>query len=373
MLKSPEASLYLHSPRDMPGNELLSYVIEHNLGYHHYAEWNSRVNINVIWDELPAPIQTFSDSTQTTKFIVVIPRRLAVSINYSEDSGRFAINLSSLTKVDADELVETLRRKLPKMEALDDSIPVTFWNWSNGSGAQKTTRDIATQDWMDISRNYPEKTRTQLEELFQLKTLSEENGKLILWHGPPGTGKTHGLRSLMQDWNAWATSEYIVDPDVFFDNAAYLMSVLLSRSDDFDLDDLAPSLRKKDKEAGKWRVLICEDTGELLSADAAQRTGQGLSRCLNTVDGLVGQGLKVAIVITTNEKLGKLHEAIRRPGRTHSIISFDSFNKEQAGDWLSQSVERDMTLAELYAAKNNHKISAGQESNNRRAVGFQVR
>ena len=41
-----------------------------------------------------------------------------------------------------------------------------------------------------------------------------------------------------------------------------------------------------------------EDTGELLSADARERSGQGLSRFLNVVDGLIGQGLRVLVLVT---------------------------------------------------------------------------
>ena len=51
-----------------------------------------------------------------------------------------------------------------------------------------------------------------------------------------------------------------------------------------------------------WRLLVLEDTGELLSADARDRAGQGLSRFLNVVDGLIGQGLRVLVLVTTNER-----------------------------------------------------------------------
>ena len=36
---------------------------------------------------------------------------------------------------------------------------------------------------------------------------------------------------------------------------------------------------------------MLEDTGELLDPDAKTVIGQGLSRFLNVVDGLIGQGL----------------------------------------------------------------------------------
>jgi hypothetical protein len=42
---------------------------------------------------------------------------------------------------------------------------------------------------------------------------------------------------------------------------------------------------------------------------------QALSRLLNLTDGLLGQGRKVLVAITTNEDLTRLHPAVVRPGR----------------------------------------------------------
>jgi ATP-dependent 26S proteasome regulatory subunit len=69
-------------------------------------------------------------------------------------------------------------------------------------------------------------------------------------------------------------------------------------------------------------MLVLEDTGELLSIDAKERAGQGLSRLLNAVDGLLGQGSRVLLLITTNEELGALHPAVTRPGRCASQVEF---------------------------------------------------
>ncbi len=63
-------------------------------------------------------------------------------------------------------------------------------------------------------------------------------------------------------------------------------------------------------QAPGWRCIIPEDTGELLAADARATNGQALSRFLNLADGLIGQGLNVLLLVTTNELLGKRE----RPG-----------------------------------------------------------
>src|SRR5205823_5714536 len=83
-----------------------------------------------------------------------------------------------------------------------------------------------------------------------------------------------------------------------------------------------------------WRLLILEDTGELLGPDAKANVGQALSRLLNLVDGLIGQGLRLLVLVTTNEPLERIHPAVARPGRCLSRIEFDPLTKAEANEWL---------------------------------------
>jgi hypothetical protein len=106
----------------------------------------------------------------------------------------------------------------------------------------------------------------------------------------------------------------------------------------------------------RWRVMVLEDTGELLSIDAKERTGQGLSRLLNAVDGLLGQGSRVLFLVTTNEELGALHPAVTRPGRCAAQIEFDALPPAEAMSWLTAhgccaaaTPKGSKTIAELYA------------------------
>ena len=50
---------------------------------------------------------------------------------------------------------------------------------------------------------------------------------------------------------------------------------------------------------------------------------------LNVGDGLVGQGLRILVLITTNEPPSRLHPALARPGRCLSSIAFRAFNPEE--------------------------------------------
>jgi len=104
----------------------------------------------------------------------------------------------------------------------------------------------------------------------------------------------------------------------------------------------------------RWRLLILEDTGELLSADAKSQTGQALSRTLNVADGLVGQGFPTLVLVTTNDEIRALHPAIARPGRYASQIEFEALSNPEASAWLNGrgfagDERQPRTLAELYA------------------------
>src|SRR5262249_55021660 len=97
-------------------------------------------------------------------------------------------------------------------------------------------------------------------------------------------------------------------------------------------------------------------------------TGQGLSRLLNVVDGLIGQGLRALVLVTTNETLRSLHPAVSRPGRCASQVEFTAFSAEEAADWLPEPrvepAPRAGTLASLYARE------AGVDEPEQRPVGF---
>jgi hypothetical protein len=118
--------------------------------------------------------------------------------------------------------------------------------------------------------------------------------------------------------------------------------------------ELADREDAAERQAKSWRLLVLEDTGELLQPDAKAIIGQGLSRFLNVVDGLIGQGLRVLVLVTTNEEIRKLHPAVARPGRSAANVRFDQLSVEEANEWLAsrsvgEPVPAAASIAELYA------------------------
>lgn len=278
--------------------------------------------------------------------------------------GSFHARIAAREQALAGDIEAWLKEVFPVLEPSDRrELPVRFWT-CGPHGAGSITRMIDVPSFEAIERNYPTAVRERLATLAMADYSLSRSGQLLLWYGPPGTGKTYALRALGWEWRHWCELHYVIDPEMFFGQRAdYMVDVLLEDDKRFDLDELGG-----DQDA-KWRLLVLEDTGELLAADAKERTGQGLSRLLNLVDGIVGQGLRLLVLVTTNEPLRRLHPAVGRPGRCAARVEFARFPRDEARDWLRAHEAEDTptesaTLAELFARL------AGAEVESYRRVGF---
>lgn len=131
-----------------------------------------------------------------------------------------------------DDAESWFREALPKVEhdTTGPVVPVTFWSLSS-DGPTSRRRRLGVPSWEDIASNYPEPVRGQMNTLVTTGAELAGGGKLVLWHGDPGTGKTWGLRALASEWREWCDVHYITDPETFFGaSSSYMLDVLLSRS-----------------------------------------------------------------------------------------------------------------------------------------------
>jgi hypothetical protein len=86
---------------------------------------------------------------------------------------------------EADYALEKIAEHLRRADGPEGKrIPMYLWV-STDNGARKIRRDIDVPSWEDVRLNSPGRT---YEELGRLMTDRPESGKVILWHGPPGTG-----------------------------------------------------------------------------------------------------------------------------------------------------------------------------------------
>lgn len=213
-----------------------------------------------------------------------------------------------------------------------DTVPIGFWH-QGAHGPRRVERTIEVPAWADIRGNYTGGVARAVDQLVQ-EPVGPAAGRLLLLHGPPGTGKTTILRALAGEWREWCHVHHIIDPERMLGSAGYLLDVLADGEED-----------------ERWRLLVLEDCDELIRADAKSGTGQSLARLLNVTDGMIGQGVKVLVCITTNEKLGRLHPAITRPGRCLAELEVGELTEAEARTWLGRPLpdgRRSATLAELF-------------------------
>ncbi len=274
--------------------------------------------------------------------------------------GAFEVSVSAGDASRANGLAEQIAAAIRVEGGVrEDRVPVAFWSGASDgilSTPEARWRRLRLPRFAEIETNYPGDVRRRLGALFAQLSGNALPGRLALWHGPPGTGKTWALRALGREWCEWCDLHYITDPErLLGGDTGYMLGVLAGRSeapgrDSTDGEETSGGGQDSEE---RWRLLVLEDAGELLGIGAPTEVGRGFARLLNIADGLLGQGTQALILVTTNEPLGKLHPAALRPGRAMSTVEFGPLGAAEATAWLrDRGAEQDLrsrvTIAELH-------------------------
>lgn len=288
-----------------------------------------RVDSEVEWEDI-APFFDIFASVYTTRHGFGNHDTL-VLLGYKE-SNSYLIRFAG-DAADVHAFEDKFRDVLHPIAVKPSTIPYSFWCLDSKGNPRRSLKRLGGNNWDQISGNYPKDTRNHLDRMISLRP-PEGGGKIILWHGVPGTGKTNFIRALATGWQEWCSIEYVLDPEQMFDQAHYMNSAFIDYED-----------------TDKWRLMILEDSGEFVLEKSKVNLRQGFSRLLNLADGIMGQGLRLIILITTNEPMKSLHPAITRPGRCLANIEFSMFDRKEAHEWLGYAPPADadhFTLAALY-------------------------
>jgi hypothetical protein len=121
-------------------------------------------------------------------------------------------------------------------------------------------------------------------------------------------------------------------------------------------------------------MFVFEDCGKLLSMESSMESPQIESLLLNISDGLIGSGREDIFLFTFNFEIGKIPDAIRRPGRMLGEIEFEALSGGEINRFFCSVGQEDrlypstpMTLAQLYAEAFGRQDVSVQE---KRKVGF---
>jgi hypothetical protein len=274
-----------------------------------------------------------------------------------EDSTRIELAGQDFTTVS--QIWDEIRRRI--LGVLEDLtiVPSTLWSFPERRPEQRS-HQVQQVHWDEVRANYPARTSSQIDWLVGLKTPEESLGRLLLWHGPAGTGKTTAATGLMTAWQPWCDLHVISDPEQFFQDPSYLLAV----AKDGRASDIHEPMRTMDEDVlRRSKLIVCEDADEYLRSDAKQRSGPALGRLLNLTDGMLGRGSGVFVLLTTNDDVARLHPAIRRPGRCLAEVAFPPMSPSEAAVWCPDGVRpptSDTTLAELFALKDGQGVRSDE-------------
>lgn len=318
----------------------------------HVARRVVRTNVPLdLVDLVPCQMQVSRRvSSKSTEYLFAHDDRSSLLVEYSRVQA-IEIYVCADEYERATELLGQILSQIPETTTPKDSVGVTVWNLDS-RGPSQSLKSIRVPTWADIERNYPAAVTEPLSLLLATER-PYDSGKLILWHGEPGTGKTTALRALIREWQDWCSIDYIADPERLFASTSYLLEVI----------GKAGLNTPRDSNASRWRLLIAEDSDEFLRVSARKEAGAALGRLLNVTDGILGQGSNMLILLTTNERVDRLHPAVIRPGRCIAQVEFTRFSPTEAGQWLPSGLARlsePKTLAELIEYRDAAKqISTG--------------
>ena len=285
-----------------------------------------------------------------------------------------SFRIAAATQGNAVKVEELLRERLPERKQTtgwDGKIGISLWSMGEG-GPGHFSRVLEAPLLDEIADNYSHRTLTRLKYLRSFEP-PPENGRLILLHGDPGTGKSHSVMALGAEWRDWADLHLITDPENVFRDPNYLMTVMGGGRSYDDLIDYAEpgdelATRRLQRSEPRWKIIVLEDAGEFMSVQARAQTGQALSRLLNMTDGIIGSASRAMLVVTTNERLGDLHPAVSRPGRCHLEIDFLPLGPDEIATWCERNQVDElpraqrMTVAELYAWKRGERPVADNQT-----------
>jgi hypothetical protein len=273
---------------------------------------------------------------------------------YTVFSRTKSIRISVLTQSQSltDKIFEEITSKITKQEAGDGEVNFDFWMWTGRNGVLRS-KSLAVPHLKDLKGNYKSNIFNAVKELAELEK-PDENGKIVLWHGPPGNGKTYLIRALARAWaeNLNANVEVITDPEQFFASPNYLRSVLSNCETKPD----------------QLRLMVLEDCANLFSAKG--RSSPGFNRLLNSTDGLMGQGQRVIYLLTANERIEDIDRAVIRAGRCLQRLEVAPLDSHEARRWLAAQdldgnlwakLPSNFCLADLYELKREYKTRRGGE------------
>jgi hypothetical protein len=190
---------------------------------------------------------------------------------------------------------------------------------SQGKSGKLIIRELGFAGVSFEPENYLPEVGKRYDKVISEFTKKSPAGRLVIFEGPPGTGKTYLTRNLIHDL---PHCRFILVP-----------SHLIASLGDPGMIDTLIDERSAAKKAPL--VLLVEDADMAVNARMADNMA-AISSLLNFCDGIIGSVLDIRVIATTNSKMTDIDHAILRPGRLCEYIHIDKLSAEQANSIYSR-------------------------------------
>ncbi len=196
-------------------------------------------------------------------------------------------------------------------------------------------------DSFDLETNYGENFPEYHEKL--VSRIKARNKGIVMFHGPPGTGKTHYIRSLIPELLDMNKRVVLIPKHVLSQIESpqfnsFMIDAFTNQNTVFIIEDAESIITKRDGANGYRSELV--------------------STILNITDGILNDIFNIQIILTFNTEINSIDDALLRKGRLISKYEFGPLSKSQATR-LSQSIgvqlredKQAYTLAEVYGMRD---------------------
>jgi len=182
---------------------------------------------------------------------------------------------------------------------------------------------------MNISLNYGKEFPAVFDHIVKRLNKKDDNGIVVL-HGIPGSGKTFLVRHLLS---------------VLKKNVIYLPPHMTESLSDPNFITFMMDYENS--------ILVLEDAENAIRSRDESASYSSVSNLLNISDGILGDCLKMQIIVTFNTNKTNIDSALLRPGRLIAEHQFNALSIDDAKNLVEHlklpiTVTEPMTLTQIY-------------------------
>jgi transitional endoplasmic reticulum ATPase len=223
-------------------------------------------------------------------------------------------------------------------------------SFKGGNSGQRDRGELSFDDFGGMTTQqdqFRERVELFLEESDTLSAVGTEPRMGAIFHGPPGTGKTHFARILSQSLNA--TFYRIRGPEIVSKGVGDTERLIREIFD--DAQDESPSIIFFDEIDS-----IAVDRGGDGTRDFSQRI---VAQLLAVLDGFDGAQENVFVIAATNQ-LEEIDDALLRPGRFDWGVHFPAPNDEHRRE-IFATLREGYSISDSVSSEDINKVLSKTE------------